>query len=123
MTHYLNLRPRPFSMIADGTKTIELRLLDEKRKRISVGDTLIFANTDDTACTIECKVKALYTFKNFTQLYRSLPLDKCGYLPRELPTASPEDMDEYYSLEKQKQYGVVGIELELTKHNADAESL
>ena len=123
MTHYLNLRPRPFSMIADGTKTIELRLLDEKRKLIEVGDTLIFTNTADASCTLRCKVNALHIFANFTELYNSLPLDKCGYLPSELPTASPEDMDEYYSLEKQKQYGVVGIELELTKHNADAESL
>ncbi len=116
MTHHLNLRPQPFSMIANGIKTIELRLLDEKRSLISVGDTLIFANTDDPACTIQCKVKALHTFKNFTELYRSLPLDRCGYLPHELATAAPEDMEAYYSAEKQKQYGVVGIELELTKN-------
>ena len=42
MTHHMNLNPQPFSMIADGTKTIELRLLDEKRSLISVGDTLIY---------------------------------------------------------------------------------
>ena len=123
MTHHLNLNPQPFSLIANGTKTIELRLLDEKRKLICVGDTLIFTNTADSSCTIQCKVKALHCFANFAELYHNLPLDKCGYLPQELSTASPEDMDEYYAPEKQKQYGVVGIELELTKHNADAESL
>ncbi len=112
MVHYMNLRPRPFAMIAGRRKTIELRLLDEKRKIITVGDTLIFTNTED-GCKIRCKVKALHKFSDFAELYHSLPLDKCGYLPEELESASPEDMDAYYSAEKQKLYGVVGIELEL----------
>ena len=125
MTHHMNLNPQPFSMIANGTKTIELRLLDEKRSLISVGDTLIFTNTADNIRTLTCKVKALHRFANFAELYRSLPLDKCGYLPKELAAAAPEDMQAYYSSEKQKQYGVVGIELELInlKQNQTAESL
>jgi ASC-1-like (ASCH) protein len=40
-------------------------------------------------------------------------LDQCGYLPEELALARPEDMDIYYPPEKQAQYGVVGIEIEL----------
>ena len=125
MTHHMNLNPQPFSMIANGSKTIELRLLDEKRSLISVGDTLIFTNTADDTCTLTCKVKALHRFANFAELYRGLPLDRCGYLPHELATAAPEDMEAYYSAEKQKQYGVVGIELELIslKQNPAAESL
>lgn len=125
MVRYMNLTPQPFSMIADGTKTIELRLLDEKRSLISVGDTLIFTNTADNTRILTCKVKALYRFANFAELYRSLPLDKCGYLPNELATAAPEDMEAYYSVEKQKLYGVIGIELELInlKQNPAAEGL
>ncbi len=116
MVHYMNLNPQPFSLIANGSKTIELRLLDEKRSLISVGDTLVFTNTADNTRALTCKVKALHRFANFAELYRSLPLDKCGYLPNELATAAPEDMEAYYSAEKQKQYGVIGIELELTKN-------
>ncbi len=113
MIHYMNLQERPFSMIAKGIKTIELRLLDEKRKLISVGDTLIFTNTKDSTSTLSCLVKELHIFADFEELYQSLPLDKCGYLPKELPTASAKDMEIYYSAEKQTQYGVVGIELAL----------
>ena len=40
-----------------------------------------------------------------------MPLEKCGYLPDEIATASPEDMNIYYSVERQAQYGVVGIEI------------
>ena len=109
----MNLNPQPFSMIADGHKTIELRLLDEKRQKIAVGDTLIFTNTADPALQLRCAVKNLHRFANFAELYGALPLNRCGYLPHELATARPEDMDMYYSPEKQAQYGVVGIEIEL----------
>ncbi len=118
MIHYLNLHQRPFSMIASGVKTIELRLLDEKRKLISIGDTLIFTNTNDETATLSCTVKKLHIFENFEELYRSLPLSKCGYLPDELSTTSSKDMDIYYSAEKQKQYDAIGIEIELNKENS-----
>ena len=113
MTHYMNLKPGPFEMIAKGYKTIELRLLDEKRRRIAVGDTLIFKNTD-SGRQLSCQVLALHVFRSFEELYMTLPLDKCGYLPEEIPDASPKDMELYYSAEKQAKYGVLGIELKKT---------
>lgn len=113
MIHFMKLNPRPFSLIQNGRKTIELRLLDEKRRLISVGDTLVFSNTQDESATLSCAVKKLHVFKNFQELYQSLPLDKCGYLPQDLSTASAKDMEEYYSLDEQSRYGVVGIEIQL----------
>ena len=114
MTHYMKLHPQPFAMIASGAKTIELRLLDEKRKLICVGDTLVFKNTQSTD-TLTCTVKKLHVFADFEQLYASLPLDICGYLPDEIEAASAKDMQAYYSPEEQKQYGVVGIEIDLVR--------
>ena len=113
MTHYMKLNPKPFSMIAEGRKTIELRLYDEKRQVISLGDTLVFKNTENENEVISCTVKGLYIFPSFDLLYKSLPLDECGYLPEEIEAASPLDMEQYYSEDEQKKYGVVGIELEL----------
>lgn len=112
MIHEMNLKPRPFTLIADGRKTIELRLLDEKRQKIAVGDTLIFTNTADATMQLRCVVKKLHCFANFAALYAALPLVKCGYLPQELADARPEDMDLYYPPEKQARYGVVGIEIQ-----------
>ena len=122
MKHYMNLHPQPFSMIACGAKTIELRLLDEKRKLICVGDTLVFKNAQN-ADTLSCTVKKLHVFADFEQLYASLPLDKCGYLPNELEAASAKDMQAYYSPEEQKQYGVVGIEIALNHAPSDFKKL
>lgn len=112
MIHEMNLTPQPFALIADGRKTIELRLLDEKRQKIAVGDTLIFKNTEDPALQLRCVVKKLHCFASFAALYAALPLEKCGYLPEELADAKAEDMALYYPPEKQAEYGVVGIEVQ-----------
>lgn len=113
MIHYMNLRRKPFDEIGSGRKTIELRLYDEKRQCIRCGDEIHFTCSDDPTMTLCAHVNALHIFKNFTELYEALPLDKCGYAPDELSNASAADMEVYYSLERQAQYGVVGIELTL----------
>jgi len=97
-------------MIKNGEKAIELRLYDEKRRKIKVGDTICFKSKADKLIVT---VKAVHIFRNFEELYAALPLDKCGYSAEELLTASPEDMLEYYSKEQIEKYGVVGIEIEI----------
>ena len=42
MKHEMRLHDTPFKMIQAGTKTIELRLYDEKRQQIQVGDEIEF---------------------------------------------------------------------------------
>ena len=108
--HHMNLHPQPFAHIKSGRKTIELRLYDEKRQKIRVEDTIVFTNTA-TGETLTVKVQKLHRFDNFEALYKALPLLKCGYTEEDVAQASPDDMLQYYSLEQQKQYGVVGIEL------------
>ena len=110
----MKLHPAPFEMIKSGEKTIELRLFDEKRQQIDVGDVIIFTDTH-TGEFMNAKVLALHRFDSFEELYRSLPLLKCGYTEDDIDTARADDMNEYYSLEKQKKYGVVGIEICLLK--------
>lgn len=117
MLHTMNLKPEPFEHMACGTKTIELRLYDEKRRLIQVGDTLVFHHTEDSTRTLTAVVTALHCYPDFVALYDALPLERCGYRPEELADASPSDMDAYYSREKQARYGVVGIELQLKEED------
>ncbi|VHA74203.1 RNA-binding protein [Streptococcus pyogenes] len=95
------LSPKPFEMIASGTKTIELRLNDEKRQKVQVDDAIVFVRTDDSSQMLWTKVVELHYFDDFVQLYQSLPLDNCGYRKEELEMARPEDMERYYSQEQQ----------------------
>ena len=113
MEFTMKLHASPFEMISSGEKTIELRLYDEKRRQISVGDTIRFSDINDASKTLLTKVKELFVFDSFEALYKALPLTECGYTDETVRTASPEDMREYYTPEQEKKYGVLGIKVEL----------
>ena len=113
MTHQMKLNDEPFDMIEQGIKTIELRLLDEKRRLIEVGDEIAFTHSKNCTRVLNSRVIALHIFASFEELYANLPLLKCGYTKENVHTAAPSDMDVYYTRQKQKEYGVVGIEIEL----------
>ena len=110
----MKLAPHPFEMIKSGQKTIELRLMDEKRKEIKIGEEIVFTNVA-TGETVTATVVNLHSFDSFEELYKALPLLKCGYTKENISRAHYSDMEQYYPLEEQKKYGAVGIELELKK--------
>lgn len=112
MLHQMKLRLSPFGEIKNGSKTIELRLYDEKRQKVRIGDFIEFTCLDDATHKIQTRVTALHHYSSFADLYNSLPKEKLGYSPTDSP--NPNHMDEYYSREDQEKYGVLGIELYCT---------
>lgn len=110
MIHYMKLDPTPFLQIKNGSKTIELRLWDEKRREIKADDLIVFSCTDGGE-QIQARVLKLHKFPDFEALYKALPLEKCGYSSSEVSAASHTDMEAYYTKEQISTYGVVGIEL------------
>lgn len=113
MIHHMKLCKEPFESIKNRNKTIELRLLDEKRQLVNVGDTIVFTNLDNTTEIISARVISLYKYNSFEELYSELSLLKCGYTESNVHTAKPKDMEQYYSKDQQRKYGVVGIEITL----------
>ena len=93
------IQKSPFEKIKNGIKTVELRLNDEKRQKIAVGDIIVFTHTE-TKETVSAKVVALHKFPDFEALYKALPLEKCGYAESELSTAHHTDMEEYIEAKK-----------------------
>ena len=122
LVHHMKLNPRPFEMIKCGQKTIEMRLFDEKRQHFREGDELTFTNRE-TGESISTKIKKIHHFATFEELYRSLPLMQCGYTAEEIEKASPADMQQYFPIEEQQKYGVVGIELFPPSQIADASAV
>lgn len=116
--HEMNLRPKPFEAIAAGRKRYELRLHDEKRRTIRVGDEIVFTRTTDGA-TVRVRVKELRPFADFAALYATLPLLECGYSEENVHRADPKDMEAYYPPEKQAQYGVLAIGIERLRYPID----
>lgn len=111
MLNELRLNKKPFESIRNKTKTVEMRLYDEKRQRIKPGDTILFKLRDNESETIKVLVKNIKVFKNFEELYKNYDKVSLGY--REDETASFKDMEEYYSTYEQKKYGVVAIEIKV----------
>lgn len=105
----MKLSKIPFERIKAGTKTIEMRLFDEKRKHISAGDTIEFSLIDDPEQIITCSVVAVHIYPTFVELYRDYSKKELGYAENEV--ANPKDMEKYYSIEEQNKNCVVGIEI------------
>lgn len=112
MLHKMKLKQDPFEKIKNGSKTIELRLFDEKRQHVQIGDFIEFSLMNNPNEKIQTRVIVLHHFDSFLELYGNLPKEKLGYKTGE--TLEPNYMDAYYSREEQEKYGVVGIEIRLT---------
>lgn len=113
MKYEMKLNNEPFKAIKSGTKTLELRLNDEKRKQLIVGDYIEFTNRENNEKLL-VEVIDLYKYNSFEELYKHFNKIEMGYSINE--EANPKDMENYYSKEEQEKYGVLGIKIKkLTK--------
>ncbi len=112
MIQSMHLHHDPFCLIKDGNKTIEMRVNDEKRRLMQIGDVILFQDRE-TEEIIKAEIIQLYHFSNFEELLKSLDKEALGYSKDEIPNS--KDLEKYYSLEEQEKYGVVGIEIKLVK--------
>lgn len=113
MIHSMKLYASPFDKISSSKKTVELRLYDVKRRKINVGDRIVFSNIDEEDKKIAVTVKALYRYASFKELFEEIPIEKCGNSSDMTIDEVVEGLRTYYSEEEEKQYGVLGIKIEL----------
>ena len=110
--HEMKLQPRYYDYILSGTKRIEIRLNDEKRKNIKVGDRIKFLKEPDLSDSFVAKVVDIYHCDSFLELFNdfdiSLLADKSMDKEELL-----EELEKFYTKDKQKMYGVVGIKLDI----------
>lgn len=114
MIYKMKLQNDPFVKIKNKTKTIEMRLNDEKRKNIKLNDVIEFTNVL-TNEKLSVKVLNLYHYHDFKKLYQNHDKVSIGYLENE--DANPSDMEKYYNEEDIKKYGVLAIEIEVIPMN------
>ncbi len=107
-THLMKLRAAPFEAIQSGRKTLELRLYDEKRQMIKMGDTIVFTQTE-TGETIRAVVLDIRKYPDFEAMYAAENPMAMGY--NEGETADPKDMSQYYTEDEIKRYGTLAIEI------------
>ncbi|MBE6350298.1 MAG: ASCH domain-containing protein [Spirochaetaceae bacterium] len=110
MKHEMKVQPIYFNKIKTGEKIYEVRLNDEKRRSIDVGDFIIFKNTNqnEELCT---KVKDLIYFDSFDEMVNTLPSEKIGFCDMD-KTEIVKVYNEFYTQEDEEKLGVVAIKIE-----------
>lgn len=111
MLHQMKLKESPFERIKDETKTIEFRLYDEKRRDIQIGDTIEFSKLPELQERIIVEVLDIYKDITFEELFKKVFNDE-----NEIEKKT-KSMEQYYSHEQEREYGVVGIKIKLLKNN------
>ena len=111
MIHKMKLNESPFERIKNGTNTIEFRLYDEKRQQIKIGDQIEFSKLPDLQEKLLVDVTELYRENTFENLFIKLYTDKYEINRR------TKLMEQYYSYEKEKEYGVLGIKIALISNS------
>lgn len=114
MKHYMHLNEGPYKKIESGTKTIEMRLYDEKRQTMHKGDTIEIENRANGQ-KMEVEIVEMYPFSSFADIYSRWDKISLGY--EEGDVAQPQDMEMYYPKEEIEKYGVVAIELKVLRTN------
>ena len=112
MRHEMKLQPDYFNYIKYGTKRIEIRLFDEKRQQIKIGDTIKFLKEPMLDEELIVKVIGLLKYNNFKNMFNDFDI---SILADESMTKDEliNVLEKFYSKEKQLQYGVLGIRFEL----------
>lgn len=111
MRYDMRLNKLPFEQMAEGKKTIEVRLNDAKRKLISIGDEIIFSNRDNINQTIIKRVKDLRLYNSFTEMANNENCVLAGFNKGFTVEEVVDCYHTYYTLEEEQQFGVLVIEL------------
>lgn len=109
---YMNLQPAPFEYIKSGVKKYELRLWDEKRRALNIGDVIAFW-CDDKNNPVRARVTGLVVAETFEKLFDIIPFNQC--ICGDTSGLDPKNngMDKYYPIDAQRENNVVGIKVEL----------
>jgi serine/threonine protein phosphatase 1 len=110
VTHHMNLKTGPFDQIAKGKKRVEMRLFDEKRQKIRIGDEIIFTK-EGTGETIRARVLGLYHFLNFGAMLWDFSCEQLGIPENEI--LLDDYMQQFYSPKDIDRYGTLAIRFAL----------
>ncbi len=97
-----------FKVVKYGTKNIEVRVNDEKRRKLKIGDTITFLKRPDDKESISAIIEDLVYYKDFKDLVKDYNMEELY-----LKEYSKEDfltlLKRFYSDDEINKYGVVAI--------------
>ena len=110
--HKMKLLPQYYDCIKNGTKKIELRLNDDKRRNIKINDQIIFENQNNNKEYLNTKVINIYKYDSFKDLINNFDI-KLIASNNITKDQLLNTLNNIYTKEQQDKYGVIAIEIEL----------
>lgn len=121
-TFVMHLNEDMFLAMKKGTKTVEVRLFDDKRKKIDIGDYIEFHNKNNDEVYIKMRVLDLRIEQTFKELFeRNIDLrntslyytsEQLGFSKESSRDALVKNMYKHYTKEQEEKYGVIAFVLE-----------
>ena len=103
-----------FEVVKNGTKKIELRVNDEKRRKIKEGDIIIFLKRPEEKETIEALVEKLEYYNNFKEAIDNYEIEDI-YTKEYTKEDFIELLSRFYSNEEIEKYGEETIKFKIIK--------
>ena len=110
----VHLHSDVFDIVKAGDKDVEARLYDEKRKKLSIGDTLVFLRRPVEDEKIIAEVVDLVRYKTFEELVEHYDMKRL-YLDGYTKEMYLNEMSRFYTEEDQEKDGVLAIVFKVTK--------
>ena len=105
----IHLHSDVFDIVKNGAKDVEVRLYDDKRKLLNMGDELLFLKRPNDDESISVKITGLKRFDSFEELVNFYDMERL-YLPEYTKEMFLNELLRFYSIEDQKKDGVLAIE-------------
>lgn len=108
----MKLQAKYFDFMFRGTKRIEIRLNDEKRQLIKIGDIIEFERFSELNDSFKTRVVELIRYNNFDELVKHFDIS----ILADKSMAKSELINEliqFYPEEKQQKYEILAIRIEL----------
>ena len=98
----------------NGTKRIEIRLNDEKRKDLKIGDVIVFQKESELKEELYTQIVNLRVKRNFKEFIENLEISEYSD-KSESEENFLHDLYKFYTKEQEEKYGVVGIQIKIRK--------
>ena len=109
MKYNMRLINEAYEAVINGTKRVEIRLLDEKRSKLKRGDTITFTNYDDHNKSFDVVIIDLKTFNNINEVIYNYDISLL--LSKETKREDLVKMfNNIYTIDEQNKYNVITIE-------------
>ncbi|MCM3757716.1 ASCH domain-containing protein [Sporosarcina aquimarina] len=112
MEHAMGLYEAPFNSIKSGRKTVEVRLYDEKRRKLGLGDIIRFTKLPDSKETVTVEVIELNKYPTFKELYESIPARDFDAVGSSIDERV-ERIHHIYTPKEEEKWGTLAIAIKL----------